>query len=172
MLTKQQDELVNTFLSGPGIEQEAPLYRELIMCLSACGYKPMKAKSNISFKHDLHNKQIAKMGIRTSKKKGAVPFFALRFSACRDYSQRFAEIISENILHYPSKIPGCIDNTCNYCNGEAETHVYSYTFANGEKKSHCGAYALEIPDISPDDIDELKKMIEEEHRYLIKHEAT
>jgi len=41
-----------------------------------------------------------------------------------------------------------------------------------ERKSHCGAAALEIPNLTADDINEIKKLIREEHGYLIKHEAV
>ena len=66
----------------------------------------------------------------------------------------------------------CLNNACNYCGGEAATHVYTYTFSDGESKSHCGAVALEIPNLTADDINEIKKLIREEHEYLIKHEAA
>ncbi len=35
----------------------------------------------------------------------------------------------------------------------------------------CGAKALVIPDITPGDIDEIKSLILEEHRYLLEYEA-
>lgn len=168
MRTKRQEELVNLFLSILANEIK-PLYQQIIVCLSELGYNPQKEKSNITFKHDLHNKQIAKMGVRNDKERS--PFFALRFSACRGYSQRFGDIVSAAIVKYPSKIPSCTNNGCNYCSGEPDTHVYKYMFPNGESKSHCGAYALEIPNITADDIEELNRLIKEEHEYLLKHEA-
>lgn len=168
MKTKKQEELVNSFLSA--LEDEIrPLYHEIIMYLSELSYNPKKEKASISFKHDLHNKQMAKMGFKGNKEHN--PFFSLRFSACREYSQRFANIISTNIIKYPSKIPGCIANNCNYCSGEPDTHIYTHTFPNGERKSHCGAYALEIPDITVEDIGEIKKLIKDEDNYLLKYEA-
>lgn len=168
MKTKKQEELVNSFLSALG-DEIRPLYHEIIMYLSELGYNPKKEKSSISFKHDLHNKQMAKMGFKGNKEHN--PFFSLRFSACREYSQRFANIISANIIKNPSKIPRCIANNCNYCSGESDTHIYTYTFLNGERRAHCGAYALEIPDITAEDIGEIKKLIKDEHNYLLKYEA-
>ncbi len=168
MKTKKQEELVNSFLSALG-DEIRPLYHEIMIYLSELGYNPKKEKASISFKHDLHNKQMAKMGFKRNKEHN--PFFALRFSACRGYSQRFADIASANIIKFPSKVPGCIVNDCNYCSGEPDTHIYTHTFPNGESKSHCGAYALEIPDITADDIGEIKKLIKEEHKYLLKNEA-
>jgi hypothetical protein len=178
MKTKKQEELTAAFLAELD-DAAGPLYKDIIMCLSELGYAPQKARSNMAFKHDLHNKQIAKMGVkmgaktgmRTNKKIGSAPFFALRFSACRGYSQRFAGIVKANIEKSPSKTPRCTVNACNFCAGEPVTHVYTCEFPNGENKTHCGAYALEIPDVTETDIDEIKKLIKEEHEYLMKHEA-
>ena len=165
--TKKQEELVNSFLSALG-DDARPLYRDIILYLSGLGYHPHKEKSNISFKHDLHNKQMAKMGIKKNKEPS--PFFALRFSVCRGYSQRFTDIVSAAIIKYPSRAALCVSTGCDYCGGEAETHVYTYTLPDGESKSHCGAYALEIPFVTREDVDEIKKLINEEHEYLIRNE--
>jgi hypothetical protein len=168
MKTKRQEELITSFLFMLG-DEIRPLYLDVIMYLSELGYNPSKEKSNISFKHDLHNKQIAKIGVRKNKEHSS--FFALRFSACRDYSQKFYDIVTENIIKYPTRAARCINNACNFCAGEANTHVYTCIFPDGESKTHCGAYAIEIPNITLDDIGEIKKLIKEEHEYLLKHEA-
>lgn len=168
MKTKRQEELINSFLSVVG-DQIKPLYQEIIVYLSEMGYNPQKQRSYIIFKHDLHNKQMAKTGIGINKDKS--PFFALRFSACRGYSQRFTNIVSMAVDRANFRKALCLDNGCKYCGGEADTHVYTYEFADGESRSHCGAVALEIPNITADDISEIKKLIREEHEYLLKHEA-
>ena len=162
MKTPKQKELINTFLSQVGQPLE-PLYREIFECLSEHGYNPHKQRSYIIFKHTKHNKQIAKTGIRINKDKA--PFFKLRFSACRGYSQRFASIVKD-ILTKVDDRPGCIFASCDYCGGEPESHVYKY-----EDKYHCGAVAFEIPNISADDIAEIKKLICENHKYLMKNQA-
>lgn len=171
MKTKQQKELISSYLSQL-TDDIKPLYHDIIIYLSEFGYNPKKEKANISFKHDLHNKQIAKMGAKLNKKKEIVPFFALRFSACRGYSRLFNDVVSAAVIKSPNKVPGCLSGKCNYCAGEPFTHVYICTFPGGENKSHCGAYALEIPDITRKDIDEIRKLIKEEHDYLLKHEAN
>ena len=168
MKSKRQEEMIDSYLSLVG-DDIRPLYRDIIGYLAELGYNPKKERDHLSFKHDLHNKQMAKMGMK--KGKAAVAFFALRFSACKGYSQRFADIVSSNIIKNPSKVPGCAVNGCSFCAGESDTHVYSYTFPDGVRKSHCGAYALEIPDMTANDLTEIKKLIVQEHDYLIKHEA-
>ena len=170
MKTKKQEELLNTYLSAFD-DDTASLYKEIALYLSGLGYNPKKVKSGISFKHDLHNKQMAKMGVKVNRKTGTTPFFSLRFSACRDYSQRFAEIVGEFAAKYPARTAGCVTGGCNYCGGGAGTHVYTHKLPNGETGYHCGAYAIEIPDITPGDIAEIKKLIKEEHEYLLANET-
>ena len=121
------------------------------------------------FKHDLHNKQMAKTGIKINKDKS--PFFALRFSACKEYSQKFADIVCAAVSENGSSEANCLSGGCDYCAGEPDSHVYKHTYPDGKSKSHCGAVALEIPDITADDIGEIKKLIKEEHEYLLKHQT-
>lgn len=168
MKTKKQEELIDSFLSLLG-EDVRPLYRELAAYLAELGYYPHKEKSSVSFKHDLHNKQMAKMGF--GRGKAPAPFFALRFSACRGYSQRFVEIVNAAIDKYPSRAARCTDGGCDFCAGAPETHVYTGTSPDGEPKRLCGANALAIPHLSADDIEEIKRLIAEENDYLLKHQA-
>ena len=170
MKTKKQEELINEFISTMSAfgDEIGPLYKEIILYLSELGYNPQKQRSYIVFKHDRHNKQMAKTGIRINRDKS--PFFALRFSACRGYSQRFADIVGAAVSADGFSEANCLNGKCGYCAGEPDTHVYKYTLPNGETKAHCGAVALEIPDITANDIEEIKKLIKEEHEYLLKHQ--
>jgi len=170
MKTQKQRELVDLFLSELE-EGDKSVYRDIAVYLSELGYNPKKEKSRISFKHDLHNKQIAKMSIDTHKTKGPSPCFSLRFSACRGYSGRFSDIVGAFIAKYPTRTARCVSDGCDYCKGGALSHVYTHAFPGGDAKYHCGAYALEIPGVTAEDIPELKKLIKEEHGYLLKHEA-
>lgn len=49
--------------------------------------------------------------------------------------------------------------------------MYTSKLPDGEINTHCGAYALEIPNVIADDIVEIKKLIREEHEYLLEHEV-
>jgi hypothetical protein len=64
-----------------------------------------------------------------------------------------------------------MEGTCHYCEGEPSAHVYTYIFPDGESRSHCGAFAFEIPDVTAEDLKEIKELIKEEHAFLLKHEA-
>lgn len=165
MKTKKQEELIGAFLSTLD-GATLPVFQELIDCLVELGYYPRRGKASIAFKHDAHNKQIAK--IKTIKGSAR---FALRFSACSAYSRRFADIIAEWMAKYPTRTARCPSGGCHFCAGEPNTHVYARS-VDGERKAHCGAYALEIPNLAADDIEETLALIRQEHAYLMKHEAV
>jgi len=169
MRTEKHDETINFYLNAQ-VAETAALYREIIFCLTELGYKPVKQASSVSFKHTRHTKQIAKFG---------KDFFSLRFSACRGYSKRFADIVAAAVVKADAKNPAnkpyhlarCLTGECNNCRGEAVLHVYAHADDDGERKTSCGCYALRIPDLSAGDIPEIKRLIREEHEYLMKNEA-
>jgi hypothetical protein len=160
--------MIESFLSELRDELR-PIYREIIQYLSETGYNPHRQRSYIVFKHSQHAKQMAKVGINIYKPHN--PFFALRFSACRDYSRRFADIVRDSIAKQPYVEPNCMAGACSYCAGTADSHVYTHVFPDGEIRFQCGAGALEIPNLTADDIGEIKKLIREEHEYLLKYQA-
>lgn len=166
MRTKKQAELIEGFLSELEPELSA-VYRELILHLSGMGYDPKKQRSAIVFNCSRHNKQIAKIGF---DHKGA-PFFALRFSACRGYSERFAKIVEDTVSGRGHVEPRCVTDGEDFCKGTPEERLYIHEFPDGEKRYHCGAKALAIPGLSAGDVPEIKRLMEEEHRFLMKYEA-
>ena len=120
MKTKKQQELIETYLSQLE-NKDQTIYRELIVYLSELGYNPKKEGLRISFKHDLHSKQIAKIGI--SRGKQPRPIFMLRFSACQDYSKRFKDIVNTAVSKDTFNESRCIYNNCDWCAGDAKSHV-------------------------------------------------
>lgn len=138
------------------------------MCLSGLGYYPRKQRSYIVFKHDLHNKEMAKMGITWTK--DASPYFTLRFSACKGYSERFENIVRDYINKNPNKLfPHCENGRCVFRSDGERAPYYSAAFPDGEIRSCCGAKALVIPNDDLKAMEEIRKLIWEEHDYLIKH---
>ena len=168
METKKREELIEAFLPSPG-EEIRPVCRELTAYLAGLGCYPRKEKSGVSFKRDPRNKQMAKTGF--GRGKTPAPFFALRFSACRGYSHRFADIVNAAIAKYPARVARCTAGGCDFCAGDPETHVYIGTSPDGETKHLCGANALAIHNLSADDIEEIKRLIAEENAYLLKYQA-
>ena len=169
MKTKKQAELVNTFLSDNANEQ-TPLYYDIAVYLSEIGYNPRKQRSSIVFNHDSHNKQIAKFGIVRTKDKS--PYFALRFAACTGYSKKFKDLVSTVMENEGNQDAGCVTGNCNYCQGEPITHVYKNKLSTGETITRCGASPITIPNLSESDIEEIKRLIWEQHVYLMKNKAN
>ena len=169
MKTKKQTELVNKFLSDNANEQ-IKLYHDIAVYLSSIGYNPRKQRSSIVFNHDSHNKQIAKFGIVRTKDKS--PYFALRFAACTGYSKRFGDLVDAAVDKEKNGEAGCMTGNCDFCRGEPITHVYKGKRTSGETGTRCGASPITIPDLAENDIDEIKKLIWEQHVYLMKNEAN
>lgn len=167
MGTEKQTEILEGFLAG--LEPElAQVYRELILHLSGLGYGPKKQRANIVFTCPWHGKQIAKIGLDRT----GAPFFGLRFSACRGYSPRFEKIVADVVSGKGYREARCIANGEDFCKGTPSERVYIYEMPDGEKRYHCGAKALAIPGLCPADVPEVKALMEEEHRFLMEHEAS
>ncbi|WP_300685797.1 hypothetical protein [Acutalibacter sp. 1XD8-36] len=167
MRTEKQRELVESLLE-PLDPSARDVYMELISHLSGMGYSPKKQRAAIVFTSKEHNKQLVKIG---RDKKGEL-YFALRFSACKGYSERFGEIVKKVLGGENYKAPGCMENGEDFCKGPIEQRLYTYELPDGNKRYYCGAKALAIPGISREDIPEIERLMEEEHRFLMKYEAA
>jgi hypothetical protein len=145
--------------------EEKLVYQPIINKLVELGYTPMKKNTKgyiLSFSKLDHNRVLARFGIREGNGKA---FFGLRFSSCANYSDKFAEVVRNRILSSNNRLAKC--GECGYCKGDK--FVYTYTFPNGEAKAACGAFVLEIPNVAADDIDEIKRLIDEQHLYFMKY---
>ena len=141
------------------------VYEPIINLLIERGYTPMKKQTKgyiLSFSNLSHNRVIARFGVREG---GADAFFGLRFSSCINYSDKFANVIRDRILSSNNRLAKCSE--CGFCKGDK--FVYTYTFPDGGMKAACGAFVLEIPDITTEDIDEIKRLIDEQHTYFMNY---
>ena len=145
--------------------EEKLVYQPVIDMLVELGYTPMKKQTKgyiLSFSNIDHNRVLARCGIREGSENA---FFGLRFSSCTNYSNKFAEIVRDRLLSSNNRLAKC--GECGFCKGDK--FVYTFTFPNGETKAACGAFVLEIPNVTTDDIDEIKKLIAEQHEYFMKY---
>jgi len=144
---------------------EKLIYEPIISALVDLDYIPMRKRTKgfiLSFSNPAHNRVLARFGVRENEE---AAFLGLRFSACIDYSKKFADVIHERILSSNNRLAKC--GECGYCKGDK--FVYSYVFPNGESRAACGAFVLEIPHVTLSDVDEIKGLIAEQHVYFMKH---
>ncbi len=165
-MTERQRALIEEYL-GKLPPELSRVYRELIRRLSELGYFPKKQRAAIVFNCARHNKQLVKIGF---DRKGE-PFFALRFSACKGYSERFSNIVREAVCGTNYKEPNCMAKGEDFCKGPIEQRLYACELPGGEKRYHCGAKALPIPGLCEEDIPEIERLMEEEDRFLMEYEA-
>lgn len=161
---KKWEEFINEFYEMISIEDKL-VYQPIIETLIELDYTPMRKRTKgfiLSFNNLAHNRVLARFGVREGGEKA---FFGLRFSSCNNYSGKFADIIRDRILSSNNRLANC--GKCGYCKGEK--FVYTYTFSSGESKAACGAFVLEIPDVTLSDVDEIKKLIREQHEYFMKY---
>lgn len=118
----------------------------------------------ISFKHDLHSKQIVKIGM--TKGKQPRPIYMFRFFACQNYNKRFKDIVKTEVSKNSYEKSRCIHNHCDWCAGEVKTHVYIDESFDDTLKFHSGTRALDIPDVKTEDILEIMKLVDKEHGYF------
>ena len=161
---KKCEEFINEFYEMISYEEKC-VYQPIIEALVELDYTPMRKRTKgfiLSFNNLAHNRVIARFGIREG---GGKAFFGLRFSSCINYSDKFAGVIRDRILSSNNRLAKCSE--CGYCKGDK--FAYTYTFPNGESKAACGAFVLEIPDVTLSDINEIKKLISEQHEYFMKY---
>ncbi|WFR59573.1 hypothetical protein QA584_10910 [Anaerocolumna sp. AGMB13025] len=145
--------------------EERLVYQPIIEALVELDYTPIRKRTKgfiLSFNNLAHNRVIARLGVREGTGKA---FFGLRFSSCIKYSDKFASVIRDRILSSNNRLAKCGD--CGYCKGDK--FVYTYTFPNGESKDACGAFVLDIPEVTISDVSEIRKLIAEQHEYFMKY---
>ena len=177
-MTKKQNSLINELINFLP-ENEKSVYREIVNCMVGLGYIPQKQKVkdfDLSFKHKINNKVIAKVGIH--RKKGNL---RIKFFACRDVPEKFIKalldeaVANENRYSMevtpPDRSPMLSNGImkkctsgCTVCTGGGMRYYYRHP--NGMEIYRCGAYPVVIPDIDETDMDDLKRLIMEQHNYF------
>ncbi|MCL2487991.1 MAG: hypothetical protein FWE80_04840 [Oscillospiraceae bacterium] len=174
-MTTKQKGLISGFIENLP-ENEKQKFKEITNHLEKLGYIPQKQKVKdfvLSFKHNTNGKIIAKVGIR--KQKG---FLSIKFFACKNVPEKYMKALGENADDACTRLPPperdkLLPNeimlpctlACDVCTGGKMRYYYQYP--NGSETFRCGAYPVLIPDFTENDIDELKRMILEQHEYFL-----
>jgi len=171
MTQRQQALIAELIHSLP--EGEKKIHEKVVNCLVELGYVPQKNRSYLSFKHKLNGKVIAKI------RKGEL---RIKFFACKNPSEKVVDALRREMEanggQYSLSVPppdcdpmpsGVMMKKCtlqcNVCTGGGMR--YYYQFPEGKEVFRCGAYPVLIPDIEESDIDELKRLILEQHNYFL-----
>ncbi|MCL2508831.1 MAG: hypothetical protein FWF05_06615 [Oscillospiraceae bacterium] len=161
-------------------KDEEKVYREIVNYIVKLGYIPQKQKVqafDLSFKHKENGKVIAKIGI--SKQKGN---FRLKYFACKDVSEKYMKALYDEAVanenRYSREVPppdsAPIPKNeimkkctliCHCCSGGGMR--YFHQFPDGREVFRCTAYPVFVPNIEENDIDELKRLISEQHDYFL-----
>jgi hypothetical protein len=177
-MTAKQQSLIDTLISGLP-ESDKPVYSEIIDHITLLGYIPQKqsvADFVLSFKHAANKKVIAKMGIR----KGC-GFSAIKFFACKYVPEKFLRALGDerqNTVNDPRMLikpddepvpPGvimkpCTLGLCSVCTGGKMRYYYK---TDEKVIFRCGAYPVFIPDITKNDIADMKRLLSEQHAYFM-----
>lgn len=173
MPNDKKDKLLNEFMVLLNDEDKL-MFRQVAGFLLELGYVPQKQKVQgnvLAFKLNKTNKIIAKIGIRNGSNQRA--FFSIKFFACKIVPQKYINSLQHEIDSRNGQYCGPIrssneKNRCGFC-GTCTGGGLGYYFAypDGKEVLRCGAYPITINDLTPNDIDEMKSLLLEQHRYFL-----
>ena len=153
-------------------EEDRLVCRPIIDHLLALGYVPVKQKVRryvLSFRHQQTNKVIAKIGVRGD---GAKAVISLKFFACSSAPDKFGQALRREVESHDGQY--CVPvrsatekNRCGRCDSCTGGGLgYYHLFPDGREVVRCGAYPIAVPDLAPGDVEEVKRLIDEQHHYL------
>lgn len=157
MLTDKQKQLVNHFYELLNETKEKLIFYEIINLLLELGYTPIKCKTKdfcLDFYNSKYKQKIAKLRKNEIK---------LKFYACEEYSVKFSKTIKNVIEEFNGKYTGCYG--CGKCKGSLRG--YTYIYPDGRNVFRCGSELIAIPDITEEDLDEIKQLINVQHKFFI-----
>lgn len=178
-MTAKQTALMHELLNQlPKDQQE--VYGQIVEYLAELGYRPQKQRvSNftLSFKHNIHGKTIGKT--RMYKGKGCL---SIKFFACTHVPERFLQALYAEAKEaedaYTRSIPppdrepmppnGIMKkctSSCTVCTGGSMR--YFLQCPDGKEIFRCSAYPVLIPNITENDLTDLKRLILEQHQYFL-----
>jgi len=158
------------------------VYKPIIDLLTELGYIPQRQKSGgvlvLDFKNNRLKEKIAKISVKDTVGKKAG--FSLKFYASSEYSQKFSDGVksrcdwwlSANGIKYVKIIDGKYI-ACLFC-GKCDNYVraYRYTYPDGKTVICCGGELIRLANITIDDIDELTKLIRNQHDFFLSEHKT
>jgi hypothetical protein len=145
-------------------DDERPICQNIIGCLTELGYTPYKENVKdfvLSFKNSEVRQTIAKIGIRSGRRKGA--FFSIKFYACISPPKKFLNAVAAAMLKANGRYACC---DCGVCGAGAGERGYHCAYPDGSEFIRCGAYTVEIPGLTLEDAEDFNKLLIEQHAYF------
>ena len=174
-MTQKQITLTDAFINALP-ENEKEVFSVIIDYIYELGYISQKQKVKdfvLSFKHNINGKMISKMGIRRQK-----GFLSIKFFACKNVPEKYIKALGENSDDVYTRLPPperdrLLPNeimlkctlSCSICTGGKMRYYYQYP--NGSEIFRCGAYPVLLPNVTENDIDDVKRLILEQHNYFL-----
>ena len=156
-------------------ESDSTLYYDIAKYAAELGYAPTKIKT--PFEPVYFAKTIKKFGNRRlckiappnpETKREQKTGFALSFYATKNYSETFHEGV--RILCESRKSRRTNDGSNKGCGGcKSGCEGYFYTYTDGKMIGCCHDKLVEIPFITSEHLDEIKRMMKTQHDYWTKH---
>jgi len=171
-MNQTSDKLIND-LNMQLSDDEKIFCGQIMDFLTQLGYVPEKQRVKgyvLSFRHIQNGRVIAKIGTRGSKQKATI---SLKFFGCKTVPLKYSDALRAEIESHNGQYCGplrdnVIKNRCGFCKQCTGGGVaYYYAYPDGREILRCGAYPILIPDLTLNDIDDMKKVLMEQHEYFL-----
>ena len=170
-MTTKQTALISELINYLPVD-EKQVYREIINYFADLGYMPQKQKVGdftLAFKHNTNGKVIGKVSVH--KHKGCLK---IKYFACKNVPEKFIKALYEEAVENENRYsrevspPDCepippnvimkkCTLSCSVCTGGSMRYFIS--FPDGLMIFRCSAYPVLVPDITENDIKDLKRLI-------------
>lgn len=161
-MKNSQETLISELISRLDADDQI-ICREVIICLESLGYVPQR-QSVQSFMLSFHNKAVRQTIAKLGVKSGGKAFYAVKFYAFKNPPPRFTGVVRDTVLKSNMQYQ-C--SNCGICGAAEGERGYMFTYPDGTKFIRCGAYVVEIPELTPEDIDDFCTLLREQHAYFL-----
>jgi hypothetical protein len=146
-------------------EEDRRIAGSITGCLTALGYTPQRQKVRdfvLSFASSRVKQTIAKIGVRSGRDAGV--FYSIKFYACKNPPEKYSKAVRAAALRSIAQYR-CAD--CGICGAADGERGYRVAMPDGSEFLRCGAYVVEIPELTEEDADEFCRLVREQHTYFL-----
>jgi hypothetical protein len=151
-------------LAGLLSEGDKEVCRSIAYYLIELNYTPYKLKQQdfmLDFRNSRIKEKIAKMGCISADNNRFD--FRLKFYAVETYSEKFRNAVQYVIEEFDGKYTGCYG--CGKCKDNLLGYLFRYE--DGKEVFRCGTELLSINNITMDDVDEVKILLQHQHSFFL-----